>query len=504
MPLSYWIDSTPPTSYAPAPSELDVDVAVLGGGIAGLSIARALKQEGRTVAVVEAARIAQGVTGNTTAKITASHGRLYAYLLRTFGDERARQYAASQQAAIEQIVRTVEAEGIDCDLVRTPSYVYTEDPAEVDALREEADAAGACGLPASFTTDVPLPYAVAGAVRYDDQARFHPRKYLLHLAAGLPGEGSHVFEETRALDVDEGTPCTVTTDRGVVRARDVVVATHVPFLDRGLYFARQFPVRDYVMAAPIDRERAPDGMFLSTESPTHSVRVTEDAGRTLLIVGGEGHPPGRADDTAERYDRLETWTRERFGTGESTHCWSAQDYTSTDRVPFIGRFWPGAKRLWVATAFGAWGMTNSAVAGMVLADLVTGQDNAWAALYDPGRLTPVGPKVRSFAKENVAVAKELASGYLSPGDAGSPDELAPGQAAVIRTGLTKTAVYRDPDGQTHAVSARCTHLGCIVAWNAAETSWDCPCHGSRFDVDGAVLQGPAVQPLEGRDLPQRG
>ncbi|MDQ1712003.1 MAG: hypothetical protein QOE45_1453 [Frankiaceae bacterium] len=499
-PVSYWIASTPTTRYDAAPAELDVDVAVLGGGIAGLSTAAALQTRGRSVAVVEAGRIVEGVTGHTTAKVAASHGLLYAYLIDAFGEERARLYADSQQAALDHIVRTTADEGVDCDLVRTPSYVYSEDPAEVETLEREVEAATRLGLPVSLVKDVPLPYDVAGAIRYDDQARFHPRRYLLHLAERIVANGGLVVESTRALDVDEGDPCVVTTDRGVVRARDVVVATHIPFLDRGMFFARQFPKRDYVVAARIDPTHAPDGMFLSTETPTHSVRVTEDGDALLLIVGGEGHTTGRADDTEDRYRRLEAWTTERFGVTDFTHRWSTQDYTSTDRVPFVGRFHPGAKRLWVATAFGAWGMTNGTMSGLLLADLVTGVENPWAGVYDPGRIGPVTTKAKEFVKENVAVAKELVTGYLSPGDVASVDDLAPGEAAVVRTGLSKTAAYRDDDGVLHAVSARCTHLGCVVGWNAAERSWDCPCHGSRFGVDGAVLQGPAVEPLARKDL----
>ena len=502
MNESYWIASTPATAYEPAPAELTVDVAVLGGGIAGLNVAAALKAAGRTVAVVEAARILEGVTGNTTAKVTSSHGQIYGYLTEKLGEEKARLYADAQQAAIAHIAATAERDGIDCDLVRTTSTIYTEDENETGQLKQEADAARALGLPVEFTTDTSLPYPVAGAIRYDDQARFHPRKYLLGLAERIPGDGSVVLENTRALDVDDGDPCVVTTDRGVLRARDVVVATHIPFLDRGLYFARQFPVRDYVVAARLG-DRPVEGMYLSTESPTHSIRVTEDGeGGLLLIVGGEGHTTGRADDTAERYERLETWTTERFGVRDFTHRWSTQDYTSVDRVPYIGRFRADTQRLWVATAFGAWGMTNGTVSGLLLADLVTGVENPWTEVFDPRRIAPAGTKAKTFVQENLAVAKELVTGYVTPGDVDGTDDLAPGEAAVIRRGVRKTAAYRDDDGTLHEVSAHCTHLGCIVGWNAAERSWDCPCHGSRFDVDGTVLQGPAVRDLRKSDAPE--
>ena len=494
MNESYWIASTPATDYPNAPDALTVDVAVLGGGIAGLNVAAALKARGRTVAVVEAARILEGVTGNTTAKVTSSHGLLYAYLVERLGEDRARLYASAQQTAVEHIASTAERERIDCDLVRTESYIYSEDGTE--ELQAEAAAAQRLGLPVHYTTETPLPYDVAGAVRYDNQLRFHPRKYLLALAEGIDGDGSVILENTRALDVDAGSPCVVTTDRGIVHANDVVVATHIPFLDRGFYFARQFPMRDYVVAGRLPKGSDLDGMYLSTEQPTHSVRVTEDGDARLVIVGGEGHTTGRADDTAERYERLEQWTRERFGVTTFTHRWSTQDYTSSDRVPFIGRFRADNRRLWVATAFGAWGMTNGTVAGLLLADLVTGQENPWAEVFDPGRLATS----QKLLKENAAVAKHLVSGYLSPGDVQTVADVEPGQAAVVRSGLGKVAAYRDDDGVLHAVSAKCTHMGCVVAWNGAAKSWDCPCHGSRFDVDGRVLQGPAVRDLGAADV----
>ena len=496
---SYWVASTPDTGFGPAPGELAADVVVIGGGIAGLTTAREVQRAGRTVVVIEAGRILHGVTGYTTAKISTLQGILYTDLIDRHGEDKASLYAESQQAALDHIA-TVAAAGVECDFSQQDSYVYTLDEAETDQLRAEAEAAAALGLPASYVSDPGLPYAVAGAVRFAEQAQFHPRKYLLHVAEEIVREGGQILEGTRALDVDDDDPCVITTDRGVIRARDVVVATHIPFLDRGLFFAREFPTRDYVVAAPIDAARAPKGMFLSTESPTHSVRTTPHDGGLLLIVAGEGHTTGREDDTEERYERLAEWAREHFGVDEISYRWSTQDYTSADRVPYVGRLTPGSEHVWTATAFGAWGMTNGTMSGLLLADLITGRESAWADLYDPGRYGPKGQTTKKVVKENVAVGKELISGYLSGPDRSSPDDLAPGEAAVLRRGPAKTACYRDDDGTLHAVSARCTHMGCIVGWNAAEKSWDCPCHGSRFGYDGQVLQGPAVEPLEAQSV----
>ncbi|HVE99181.1 MAG TPA: FAD-dependent oxidoreductase [Mycobacteriales bacterium] len=492
---SYWVASTADTSFPAAPAELDADVVVIGGGIAGLTAAREVQRSGRSVVVVEAERILHGVTGYTTAKISTLQGILYTDLIDKHGEDKASLYAESQQAALDHIAAAAAA-GVDCDFSVQDSYVYTHDEDETDQLRAEADAAAAIGLPASYVTELDLPYAVAGAVRFSNQAQFHPRKYLLHVADEIVAAGGTILEGTRALDVDDSDPCVVTTDRGVLRARDVVVATHIPFLDRGLFFAREFPVRDYVVAAPIAGDKAPKGMFLSTESPTHSVRTTPHQDGLLLIVAGEGHPTGRADDTEQRYERLAQWTQDHFEVDEIAYRWSTQDYTSADRVPYVGRLTPASEHVWTATAFGAWGMTNGTMSGLLLADLIAGRENPWAEVFDPGRYGPKAQATKKFVKENIAVGKELIAGYFSGPDLSSPDELEPGQAAVLRHGPAKTACYRDESGTLHSVSARCTHLGCIVGWNAAEKSWDCPCHGSRFSVDGHVLQGPAVDPLE--------
>jgi glycine/D-amino acid oxidase-like deaminating enzyme len=258
---SFWLESTPDTDYPALTSGVSVDVAVIGAGITGLTAATLLKRAGKTVAVVESKRIVRGASGYTTAKVTAGHGVIYSKLVKTFGGEGAEIYAQANQTAIERIARFVEEDGIDCDFERKANYAYAESSDEVESIEQEVEAAQRCGLDASFAQETPLPYDVAGAIRLENQAQFHPRRYLLALAERIPGDGSHVFELTRALDVDDGEPCVVTTDRGTLRARDVIVATHLPFLDRGLFFAKTYPHRSYAIAAPIAEPRVPEGMF---------------------------------------------------------------------------------------------------------------------------------------------------------------------------------------------------------------------------------------------------
>ena len=495
---SYWIDSTPTTDYPPLTPSVTVDVAVLGGGIAGLTTAVLLKRAGKTVAVVEADRIVQGVTGHTTAKVTVSHNLIYDELTSKFGRDGALLYADSQQAAMAQVAAFVDERGIDCQLEMRSNYVYTELADEVSKVEAEVTAARDLGLPASLVRNTPLPYDVAAAARFDNQLQFHPRRYLLALAEEIPGGGSHIFENTRATDVDEGEPRVVHTERGDLRATDVVVATHVPFLDRGLFFAKAAPYRDCVVTASIESSRAPDGMFISTGSEdggTHSVRSAPYGdGRSLLIVTGGQAKAGQDPDVEASYAELADWVRGRFGVGELEYRWSTQDMSSVDRVPFVGPLRRGSEHLYVATGFSAWGMTNGTMSGILLRDLILGLDNPWAELYDPHRLD-VRKSAVKFAKENLDVARRWVGDRLGA-TKGDPAALAAGEAAVVVAGGKRVAAYRDEGGALHAVSAVCTHLGCIVGWNNAERSWDCPCHGSRFDPDGQVLHGPAVQPLE--------
>ena len=496
---SYWIDSTPHDPLPPASPDRTFDVAVIGAGIVGLTAADALKKAGMSVAVIEAGGIVEGVSGHTTAKVTAGHGVIYSELRKKFGDDGARTYAASNAAALEYMAVLVESENIDCEWVRKDNYIYAETEKELETVRAEAEASSAAGLAAEFVTDTPLPWQVAGAVRQRHQAQFHPRKYLLHLARSIDGGGSVVWERTRATDVVEGSPCRVETEAGTITARDVIVATHLPFLDRGMYFSKVFPHREHVVAVRVPTAAVPDGMFISAGSPTRSVRGTPYGDDALLIISGESHKTGEDPDTGRRYERLLAWAQEHFPVTAVEYHWSAQDNYSQDGVPFIGRYTRTSEHLYTATGFGAWGMTNGTLAGMLLSDAILGRDNPWAQLYDSNRIKPMA-SAATFVKENVKVAAHFIGDRISKEGKGSADDLEPDEAAVLGAGAGAVAAYRDADGALHTVSATCTHMGCLVSWNKGERSWDCPCHGSRFDCDGKVLHGPAVAPLAPKEL----
>ena len=499
---SFWVGTTPETDFPRLDGDVTVDVAVLGGGITGITAAHLLKRAGKTVALVEMKRILRGVTGYTTAKLTVGQNLIYTSLVKSFGEDGARLYAESNQAGIEEVARIVSEEGIDGDFERASNYVYVESADEVQSIRDEVDAARKAGIDAHFTTETDLPYPVAGAVRVDDQAQFHPRKYLLPLAEGIPGDGSHVYELTRATHVREGDRCRVETTSGTVFARDVIVATHLPFLDRGFFFAKAHPSRSYAIAASIEADRAPRGMYISSDQPTRSIRSSPDGdGRRVLIVGGEGHKPGEEDDTEQRYRNLEEWTRERFPGASIDYRWSSHDYLPVDGVPYIGKLRRRTDHVFVATGFAKWGLTKGTFGAMILTDAILGRPNPWAELYDAKRLKPLA-SAKKFIQENGHVGWNFFADRVRKRD--GQDEiagLAPGQGTIVRVRGIQRAVYRDEAGTLHALSTVCTHLGCNVGWNNAERTWDCPCHGSRFSGEGVVVQGPATKDLERKDLP---
>jgi glycine/D-amino acid oxidase-like deaminating enzyme/nitrite reductase/ring-hydroxylating ferredoxin subunit len=488
-PISLWLDTTPGTNFPSFQSGLEVDVVIVGGGLAGLTAATLLKESGKTVIVLEAGRIVRGVTGNTTAKLTSLHTLIYDHLINHFGEAKARAYGEANQTAIEQIASWVQQKQIDCDFKRTEAYTYAESADEADKIEAEVEAAQKLGLPASLTNTTLLPFPVEAAIRFDNQAQFHPRKYLLVLAQDIPGAGSHIFEATRVLDVEDGEPCVVTTEYGTVTARDVIIASHFPFNDKALFATRLSPHRSYVLALRI-KGSAPRGMFIST-GYSHSLRSHPVEGGELLLVGGEGHKTGEGGDTVARYQRLEQWARQYWTVQSVEYRWSTQDNKTIDGVPYIGRYTPASKHLYVATGFGGWGMTNSTVAGLLLRDLILERQNPWAEVFDPNRANLAG--VPAFVKQQAGVVRHFALDRMPDEEA---DSIAPGEGRVVNTEQGDVAMYKDEAGHVTALSPACTHLGCFVQWNAAEKSWDCPCHGSRFAADGKVIHGPAIKDME--------
>lgn len=491
---SVWMATEPGTPRAGLVGDRAFDVVVVGAGIAGLTTADFLARSGVRVAVIERGRVAAGVSGFTTAKVTSLHTLRYARLTKLFGKERAQQYGAANQWAVEHIAETVASRGIDCGFSRDRALTYAMTDSGRGEVEREASAASKLGLPAGFTESLDLPFPTRGAVCFRDQARFHPRQYLLHLADSIETHGGVVYEETvfESLKEEEGV-CTVRTASGTLKADRVVIASHYPVHDDALFFARLYPHRSYAYAVEVEGPR-PDGMYISAEEPERSVRRLDLDGRELLIIGGELHKTGQDPDTVARYQVLADWCRAAFPVNEFLYHWSTQDPSTPDGVPFIGRINPRTERVYVATGFDGWGMTGGTVAGRLICDQIMGRANPWAEVFDPNRNELRG--AGTLVTENLNVAANIVSGIAHVPPHKNPEDIAPGEAELVTWDGKALAVHRDDHGVIHQVSCACTHMGCYVTWNSAEKSWDCPCHGSRFDPDGSVLHGPAVKGLD--------
>jgi glycine/D-amino acid oxidase-like deaminating enzyme/nitrite reductase/ring-hydroxylating ferredoxin subunit len=481
---------------APLAGDLAVDVCVVGGGIAGLTTAYRLAQEGRRVAVVDDGPLAGGETSRTTAHLSNAIDDRYGWIEQVHGAKGAALAAASHTAAIDAVERISREEGIECGFERLDGYLFNPPDGEEVDLAGERDAARRAGITGAEIVDrAPIRgFDTGPALRFPRQAQFHPLRYLEGVARAIEKRGG-ALRLAHVSEIEGGARPRVATETGpVVRAEAVVVATNSPVNLRLPIHTKQAPYRTYVIAAPVPSGSLPRALLWDTLDPYHYVRRQPGDGEELLIVGGEDHKTGQDEDPAERHERLEGWARARFPEmGATKYRWSGQVMETVDGLAFIGASPDGAKNVYVATGDSGMGMTHGTIAGLLLGDLLVGRENAWAELYDPSRISPRA--AAEFARENVNVALQYGD-YALPADADGSAEIAPGEGAVLRDGLKRTAVYRDPSGALHRRSAVCVHLGCLVAWNPLEKSWDCPCHGSRFDPLGKVINGPANRDLE--------
>ena len=496
-PTSLWTATTPATAYPALEGEQHVDVAVVGAGVTGITAATLLQRAGLTVALLDKGPIVGGETGHTTSHLTVMVDTRYARLLSSVGEDGVRIVAQSNAAAIDLIESLVAEQGGRGRFRRVPAFLYTESPRDRRRLEQEHEAMARAGIRSVLTMDVPLPFRVAGAIRLEGQAQVHPREYLVTLVERFAAQGGRVHENTRMLDVEDGEPCRLHTDRGLVLARDVVVATNVPVSTRFLLHTKIAPYRTYVVALRAGH-MPPPGLYWDTEDPYHYTRTQDTDQGTWLLVGGEDHKVGQEPDTWARFDALERYARERFGGAEVGYRWSGQVIEPVDGLPYIGPS-SGARHVFVATGYSGNGITFGTAAGMLLSDLVLRLGSPWAELYDATRVRPLSGAL-TWVAENVDYPTHMIVDRLWGADAGSIEEVPPGEGRIVATSQGRLAVFREPGGGVHAMSPVCPHMGCHVDWNAAERSWDCPCHGSRFDARGALLNGPAVTDLEPRTL----
>lgn len=499
MNTSYWIDSATLPSFPAIEHDVDVDTIVVGGGVTGLTAAYLLKRAGRSVALVERARCGHLDTGHTTAHLTAVTDLRLHELIDIFGAEAAREVWAAGTAAIGRIAALVREEGIDCRLQSQPGYLHAPLDAApagtLDELRREAEAARQLGIAAEHVDDVPL---VGGpGVRFPDQACFHPLRYLAALAGKVAGDGSYVFEHTEAEEITDE-PLTVQAGGRRIRGRYLVLATHTPLQgNAGWMKATMFQTKlslytSYAIGGRAPLGRVPAALFWDTADPYHYLRVETHRDHAYVIFGGEDHKTGQEADTEKAFQRLEASLHRLLPEVRVDHRWSGQVIETVDGLPYIGET---AARQFVGTGYAGNGLTFGTLAGMMAADAACGRESRWQELFDPRRRKWIGG-AWSYVKENKDYPYHLMKDWLGKGAAEPLESLPPGTGKVLRLKGRKVAAARNEAGELTLCSAVCPHLGCIVDWNAAEHTWDCPCHGSRFTPEGEVIAGPAESALE--------
>jgi glycine/D-amino acid oxidase-like deaminating enzyme/nitrite reductase/ring-hydroxylating ferredoxin subunit len=490
--IPYWLDNIQFPNYPPLKGDVKTEIVVIGGGIAGIMTAHFLKMAGQKFILIEKDKILHGVTGHTTAKLTSQHNLIYDYLINNFGKENAGLYAEANQTAIEKVATLIDERKIDCDFQRRNAYTFALTPEEKEMVQKETEVAKSLGLPASFIGKTDLPFETLGAVCFENQAIFHPVKFLLALAETLTGEGGQIFENTRALSIGEGSPNKINTDRGQITAKGVIVATNFPIYDKCSFFARMWPRRSYALAARL-KGKPPQGYYISTSENYRSVRphFPDD---NVVLINGNPHKTGQAKDTVQKYHEMVNYAQRHFNIKSISWHWSTQDNFPNDRIPYIGRASLNSKNIWVATGFKGWGMSHGIVSGILLSDLVLGKNNPYKELFDPCRTT-IKTSAREFVKQNVNVAQKYISGHLSENESRNLKDIKNGEGKIMEIKGNKIAAYKDNQGKLHTLSPVCQHLGCIVAWNNAEKSWDCPCHGSRYTAEGKVIHSPTTKDL---------
>jgi glycine/D-amino acid oxidase-like deaminating enzyme/nitrite reductase/ring-hydroxylating ferredoxin subunit len=492
---SVWTATAEVPQFEPLDSNVHVDVCIIGAGIAGLSTAYLLSEAGKSVAVIDDGPLGSGMTQMTTGHLVNMHDDRYFEVEKLHGSEGARLAAESHTAAIEKIDAIVRKENIDCDFARLDGYLFLAEGDSIATLDRELDAAHRAGLSGVRSADR-APFGVwstGPCLHFPDQAQFHPLKYLAGLARAVERAGGRIYCGSHADHVEGGVPGVVHVGRHVVTGDAIVVASNVPINDRLAIHPKQAPYMTYVIAARVPRASLPKALAWDTGDPYHYIRIHPLEDADLLIVGGEDHKTGQAQDAPERHARLERWARERFPMmGQVEYAWGGQVMEPMDYLAFIGRNPMDHDNIFVVTGDSGMGLTHGTIAGMLLTDLIFERRNPWTMLYDPSRV-----RVRAaaeFARENSNVALQYAD-WLTGGDVASVSDIPRDGGAIMRRGLEKVAVYRDAEGALHERSAVCTHLGCIVHWNASEKTWDCPCHGSRYSPHGEVINGPANKPL---------
>jgi glycine/D-amino acid oxidase-like deaminating enzyme/nitrite reductase/ring-hydroxylating ferredoxin subunit len=506
---SLWMAATPVAEASPLEADAQTDVVVVGSGIAGLSTAYELARLGRSVIVIDRGAIGSGMTARTTAHLASELDDTYHELIGARGEDEARRYHESQLAAVNRIEAICGEEGTACDFRRLDGFLIPSEDGGLDLLEREFEACRTLGVEVEWAERAPMPGLDSGrCLRFPNQGRFHPTRYLSGLARAIVRNGGQLFSDTAYVDhrEEDGGVVLETEGGATIRAGTAVFATNSPVNAKVALHTKQTPMRTYAIAGVVPRGSVPDALLWDTLDPYHYVRIQERSeDEDWLIVGGEDHRSGEASDMDRRIGALAEWTRRRYpGFGAVEYSWSGQVLETVDFMPFSGRN-PGSENVYVHTGDSGQGITNGVAGALTIVPLILGEDSRFAEVLDPSRKPASLTALREFADGVAGAVKNLAEHVIpgsaepdeapEPGELASADALAPGMGAILREGTAKIAAYRKPDGELVRRSAVCTHVGCIVHWNPFEQCWDCPCHGSQFAPDGAVLNGPALTPL---------
>lgn len=494
FPESYWLDSVDLPSFPVLTEDLEADVVIVGGGITGITLAFLLVQENIKPVILEAGRILNGTTGHTTAKLTVQHGLIYDELIKQTDKDTARKFFEANDAALNLIKNIIQKRNINCDFSEEDAFIYTLQDESIQKLEKEWEAYQELGISGDLLNKLDLPFQVKRALVMYNQAQFHPVKYLRVLVDEIVEKGGRIFENTVASKIKgKETPTVLLANGKTVKGNFVISCSGFPFYDGGYYFSRLYQERSYIIACLTEKE-FPGGMYINAENPTRSMRAVPSKRGNLVLFIGEEHKTGQGPDTLQHYENLYHFANNTFGVKEIVYRWSAQDLTTLDKIPYIGFMSNTNRSVLVATGFRKWGMTSSMVAATLLTDIILNRKNDVETVFTPSRFRS-GETVKELLKTNLDVAKHLLQGKIE-----NPDEtlegLKEGEGRVVQLNGKRMGAYKNEQGKILIVDTTCTHMGCELEWNNGERSWDCPCHGSRFDVTGEVLTGPAKKPLK--------
>lgn len=498
FPEPYWNKSVDFPKFSSLDKDIHADAVIVGGGITGITSAYLLVNEGLKVVLLDAGTLCNGTTGHTTAKITAQHHLIYDELIQNFGRSKAKLYYEANDQALQFIKNTIATHHINCDFSEQDAYVYATTSEYARKIEREAEAYKKLDINGGLIEEIPLDIDIQNGIVMKNQAQFHPTKYLVHLLRIIVEKGGQIYENTTAVNIETGEYPAVLTREGIrVTGKYILSCSHFPFYEGiGLYSAKMHASRSYIVAGKA-KKSFPAGMYISAEEPLRSLRSAMVNGEEMILVGGESHKTGQGKETLEHYRALEEFGKDAFGVGDIAYRWSAQDLTTLDKVPYIGAITTNQPNILIATGFQKWGMTNSTVAALLFRDKVLGRRNEYENLFNPSRFH-LNPSLKNFLVENAEVLGHLVKGKLESPSISAKD-LSNDEGAVINMKGHRKGAYRDEEGEVHIVDTTCTHVGCEVAWNNSERTWDCPCHGSRFSYTGEVIEGPAEKPLQRYD-----